>query len=181
MLIGVISDTHIPERAHKIPDIVFDLFKDVELILHAGDLVSVDVEKQLANLAPTRCVQGNMDYYFGLELPKKDVIDIDGIRVGLNHGEVYPRGDTQQLKYIAQEMEVDVLITGHTHWAFIKKLDDVILLNPGSPTVPRMSDPSVMLLIVEKNTIDGRIIKIGDPTCKILNFKGSGVDGKKME
>jgi len=32
MLIGVISDTHIPERASKIPDIVFEMFKDVDLI-----------------------------------------------------------------------------------------------------------------------------------------------------
>ena len=37
MLIGVISDTHIPERAKKIPDKVYELFEDVDLILHAGD------------------------------------------------------------------------------------------------------------------------------------------------
>ena len=74
---------------------------------------------------------------------------MDGFKIGLDHGEVYPRGDSQQLKYIALEMGVDILITGHTHWAFIKEFDDIILLNPGSPTVPRMSDPSVMLLKIE--------------------------------
>ncbi|MCE5214430.1 MAG: metallophosphoesterase [Methanobacterium sp.] len=176
MLIGVISDTHIPERANKIPDTVFELFKEVDLILHAGDLVSVDVRKQLENLAPTRCVQGNMDYYYGTNLPKNDIINVEGIKIGLNHGEVYPRGDTQQLKYIAQELGVDVLITGHTHWAFMKELNDIVLLNPGSPTVPRMSDPTVMILELKDNTMESRIIKIGDPVCKILNFKGPGTD-----
>lgn len=176
MLIGVISDTHIPERARKIPDMVFDLFKDVDLILHAGDLVSIDVLKQLEKQAPTRCVQGNMDYYYGLKLPKKDIINVEDFKIGLNHGEVYPRGDTQQLKYIAQEMGVGILITGHTHWAFIKKFDDVILLNPGSPTVPRMSDPSLMIIEIENNTLESRIIKIGDSNCKILNFKGPGAN-----
>lgn len=70
------------------------------------------------------------------------------------------------------EMGVEVLITGHTHWPFIKEVGDVLLLNPGSPTVPRLSDPSVMLLEIENKKIDAEIIKIGDPVCKALNFEG---------
>jgi len=146
MLIGVISDTHIPERASKIPEVVFDLFNDVDMILHAGDLVSLDILDELQKIAPTECSQGNMDRAYGVKLPKSVVFEVEGIKIGLNHGEVYPRGDTQQLKYIALEMDVEVLITGHTHWPFIKDVGDVLLLNPGSPTVPRLSDPSVMLL-----------------------------------
>ncbi len=172
MLIGVISDTHIPERADKIPKSVFDAFKDVEMILHAGDIVSMNVLQELENLAPTLCVQGNMDRMYGLKLPKQEVIEVNGIKIGLNHGEVYPRGDTQQLKYIGMEMGVEVLITGHTHTSFIKELDEMLLLNPGSPTVPRMSDPSIMLVDVQENSLDARIIKIGNSTCKSLNFKG---------
>lgn len=172
MLIGVISDTHIPERAAHIPEKVFETFREVDIILHAGDLVSEDVKKQLLEIAPTKCVLGNMDRYYGLDLPRREVINVEGLKIGLDHGEVYPRGDTQQLKYIAMEMDVDVLITGHTHWAFIKEVGDFILLNPGSPTVPRMSDPSVMLIEVLNNTLQSEIVKIGDPTCKILNFKG---------
>lgn len=172
MLIGVISDTHIPERADKIPKSVFDAFKDVEMILHAGDIVSMNVLQELENLAPTLCVQGNMDRMYGLKLPKQEVIEVNGIKIGLNHGEVYPRGDTQQLKYIGMEMGVEVLITGHTHTSFIKELDEMLLLNPGSPTAPRMSDPSIMLVDVQENSLDARIIKIGNSTCKSLNFKG---------
>ncbi len=173
MLIGLISDTHIPERSDKIPEKVFEVFKDVEMILHAGDLVSKDVIQELENLAPTICVQGNMDRMYGLKLPKREIIKIDNVTIGLDHGEVYPRGDTQQLKYIGMEMGVDVLVTGHTHTPFIKELDKMVLLNPGSPTVPRLSDPSVMLVDVDYNDLDARIIKIGDSTCKSLNFKGS--------
>lgn len=172
MLIGVISDTHIPERADRIPDIVFEVFKDSDLILHAGDLVSLQIKDKLENIAPTICVQGNMDRYMGLDLPKRKKIDIEGIQIGLNHGEVYPRGDTQQLRYIGLEMGVEVLITGHTHWSFIKELPDMLLLNPGSPTVPRLSDPSVMLIELDEGKLDAKIVKIGNPTCKALNFRG---------
>ena len=173
MLIGVISDTHIPERAEKIPEAVFDIFKDVEMILHAGDLVSTAVLHELENLAPTLCVQGNVDKMCGLKLPKRETIKVDNVKIGIDHGEVYPRGDTLQLKYIGMEMGVDVLITGHTHTPFIKEVGKMLLLNPGSPTVPRMSDPSVMLVEVEYNDLDARIVKIGDSACKSLNFKGS--------
>jgi len=171
MLIGVISDTHIPERASEIPEIVFKTFKGVDIILHAGDLVSPVVREQLEELAPTKCVIGNMDRYYGLKLPERIVVEVDDIRIGLNHGEVYPRGDTQQLYYIGLEMEVKYLITGHTHWSFIKELPDMLLLNPGSPTVPRLSDPTVMLLNVKDGNLDVNIVKIGDSTCKSLNFQ----------
>ena len=171
MLIGVISDTHIPERASKIPEVVFDVFNDGDMILHAGDLVSQDVLRELQKIAPTKCSQGNMDRAYGLNLPKNIFFEVEEIKVGLNHGEVYPRGDTQQLKYISLEMGVEVLITGHTHWSFIKEVGNVLLLNPGSPTVPRLSDPSVMLLNIENKKLDAEIVKIGDPICKALNFE----------
>jgi len=172
MLIGVISDTHIPERADKIPEAVFEAFKDVEMIFHAGDLVSMKVLQDLEKVAPTWCVQGNMDRMYGLKLPKRKKVEIDGIKIGIDHGEVYPRGDTQQLKYIGMEMGVNVLISGHTHISFIKEVDNMLLLNPGSPTVPRLSDPSVMVAEIDNKVLDAQIIKIGKPICRSLNFKG---------
>lgn len=172
MLIGLISDTHIPERADKIPEKVFEVFKDVKMIMHAGDLVSWEVLEELEKIAPTICVQGNMDRMYGQKLPKREILNVENFTFGLDHGEVYPRGDTQQLKYIGMEMGIDVLVTGHTHTPFIKELENMVLLNPGSPTVPRMSDPTVMLVEVEGNDLDARIIKLGDSTCKSLNFKG---------
>jgi uncharacterized protein len=172
MLIGVLSDTHIPDRASNIPSNVLKIFEGVDMILHAGDLTAPHIKKELESIAPTYCVQGNMDRAHGYKLPQSKVIEIQGIRIGLNHGEVYPRGDTQQLKYIAMEMDVKVLITGHTHWAFVKEIGDLLLLNPGSPTVPRLSDPTVMILEIDNGQIDAQIVKIGSPMCKALNFKG---------
>ena len=171
MLIGIISDTHIPERASKIPEKVFNVFENVDMILHAGDLVSYEVLDELEKIAPTKCCLGNMDRAYGLKLPKKVDFEVEGLKIGLNHGEVYPRGDTQQLKYIAMEMGVEILITGHTHWSFINEVGDLLLLNPGSPTVPRLSDPSVMLLKIENKKIEAEIVKIGKPVCKALNFE----------
>lgn len=46
MIIGLISDTHIPDRADKIPITVLEAFKNVDLIIHAGDLTSIRVKKK---------------------------------------------------------------------------------------------------------------------------------------
>ncbi|MBC7101068.1 metallophosphoesterase [Methanothermobacter tenebrarum] len=167
MLVGVVSDTHVPDRVSVIPDKVFEVFSSVDMILHAGDLTSLDVKDELNNLAPMKCVQGNMDRYYGLELPRDEILKVDGLSIGLNHGEVYPRGDTQQLKYIALEMNVDVLISGHTHQPFIKEVDGILLLNPGSPTVPRLAYPTVMLVEIYDGKIETEIVRVGSPTCKI--------------
>ncbi|ADP77275.1 phosphodiesterase, MJ0936 family [Methanothermus fervidus DSM 2088] len=165
MLIGVISDTHIPDRAKSLPKKVFKVFSDVDMILHCGDLTEVRVKEELESLAPTYCVQGNMDRYYGLKLPKSKIFKLKGFKIGLNHGEVYPRGDTQQLKYIALEMGVDILLSGHTHHPFIEEVDNIKLLNPGSPTVPRFSVPTVMLLNISEKDIEAEIIKVGSSRC----------------
>ena len=70
MLIGLISDTHIPDRARILPQNVIEAFSDVELILHAGDLTSPKVIDELEEIAPVMAVQGNMDRAHGIDLPK---------------------------------------------------------------------------------------------------------------
>ena len=170
MLIGLISDTHIPDRARILPQNVIDAFSDVDLILHAGDLTSPRVIDELEDIAPVMAVQGNMDRANGINLPKAKVIEAEDLRIGLVHGEVYPRADTQQLLYLAKELNVDILVSGHSHQPKIEQLEGILLLNPGSPIVPRLADRTVMLLEINNKEVDVEIVKIGSPVCSALNF-----------
>lgn len=170
MLIGLISDTHIQDRAKQLPLNVLDAFKDVDLILHAGDLTSTDVIDQLEQIAPVMAVQGNMDRVNGIDLPKAKVLEAEGLKIGLVHGEVYPRADTQQLVYLAKQLDADILVSGHSHQPKIEKIDGVLLINPGSPIVPRLADRTVMLLEIDNMEVDVEIVKIGSPVCSALDF-----------
>ena len=170
MLIGLISDTHIPDRAKEIPEKVLETFQNVDLILHAGDLTSTDVIAELEQIAPVRAVQGNMDRSKGIDLPKAIIIESDGLKIGMAHGEVYPRADTQQLLYLAKQLDVDILVTGHSHQPKIEQTEGVLLLNPGSPVVPRLADRTVMLLEINNKEVDVEIVKIGAPVCSALDF-----------
>ena len=170
MLIGLISDTHIPDRANKIPDKVLSSFENVDLIIHAGDLTTMDVIDDLEKIAPVIAIQGNMDRVAGINLPKARVIDAEGVKIGVAHGEVYPRGDTQQLLYLAKQLDVNILVSGHSHQPKIEQVEDVLLLNPGSPVVPRLADRTVMLLEIVNKEVDVELVKVGSPVCSALDF-----------
>ena len=70
MLVGILSDTHVYDRAQKLNPRVVETFRrrGVELILHAGDLTSRDVLEELSRLARVVAVQGNMDACYGTTL-----------------------------------------------------------------------------------------------------------------
>ena len=182
MLIGLISDTHIPDRAKVLPQNVIEAFNDVDLILHAGDLTSPRVIEELEEIAPVMAIQGNMDRVNGIDLPKARVIEAEGLRIGLIHGEVYPRADSDQLLYLAKELNVDILVSGHSHQPKIEQKDGVLLINPGSPIVPRLADRTVMLLEINNKEVDVEIVKIGAPVCSALDFDQYKRDwnGKQM-
>ena len=168
MLIGIISDTHIPLRTDSIPEKVFEVFKDVDMILHCGDIEVMSVIEELEKIAPVTAVHGNCDPFIGFNT--HEVIEVEDVKIGLTHGVVYPKGDTQQLYYLARQLGVDILVSGHMHKPMIQEEGEILLLNPGSPTQPRLSEPSVMLLEINGNEVDAEVVKIGKATCKALDF-----------
>lgn len=170
MLIGLISDTHIPDRMKELPEKVFEAFKDVEMILHAGDVTSQEVIEKLEEIAPVTAIQGNTDRIVGLNLPKTAVVEAEELKIGVIHGEVYPRADTQQLHYLAKQLDVDILVSGHSHQPKVEKVGDVLLINPGSPTVPRLADRTVMILEINKKEVDVELVKVGSPICSSLDL-----------
>lgn len=170
MLIGLISDTHIPDRMRELPEKVFEAFKDVEMILHAGDVTSQEVIEKLEEIAPVTAIQGNTDRIVGLDLPKTAVVEAEELKIGVIHGEVYPRADTQQLHYLAKQLDVDILVSGHSHQPKVEKVEDVLLINPGSPTVPRLADRTVMILGINKKEVDVELVKVGSPICSSLDL-----------
>ncbi len=148
MLVGILSDTHVYDRASRLNPEVIETFRrrEVELILHAGDLTSLDVLRELGRVARVVAVQGNMDAHYGTTLPEKQVLTLGRQRVLLFHGRgIYPRGDATKLAYLAKEHGCDVVITGHTHRAALVEIGGVMIINPGSPTTPRRSLPSVVI------------------------------------
>ena len=160
---GVISDTHIPARAKKIPDKIFEVFKGVSLIIHAGDLTQLNVLGQLEQVAPVVAIYGNMDKAdVRARLPEIDSVEVYDWKIGVIHDPGVLWG-TRQMKKIAKQNNFDVLVFGHTHRPSIKHIEGILFINPGSPTnpiPPFLVKPSVALLRVKKEKIDPEIVKL---------------------
>jgi putative phosphoesterase len=137
MLIGVISDTHIPLRAKQLPVGLFKALDGVALLLHAGDLVEEKVLEELSSLAPVEAVAGNMDpFHLATRLGRKKVLEVSGYRIGLIHGDL--GSDRQKTPRRAYESfaddNMDCVVFGHTHQPYCREESGVLLFNPGSPT-----------------------------------------------
>jgi len=135
-LIGVISDTH-----GHIPSEVPSAFKNVDLIIHAGDIGAEAVLDQLSKIAPLAAVRGNMDFgKWAGKLPEREVIEIGPVVLYVLH--------------IANRLDVDpensgfkAVISGHTHCPDVYEENGVTFINPGSASYPKSGQPGSAALI----------------------------------
>src|SRR5476649_1302422 len=128
--IGLISDTHGLLR----PEAVAEL-SGSDVIIHAGDIGSLEVLAGLAQLAPVTAIRGN--------------IDRGDWASGLQHTEVLECGGA--LIYIVHnlaELDLDpvaagfrAVVSGHSHSPRIHEKDGVLFVNPGSAGPRRFSLP----------------------------------------
>jgi len=139
----VISDTHIPARGKELPGKVREAADCADLILHAGDLVSEQIAHNLQEAAPLHAVVGNMDPDSIQKLfPRRREMDCDGLRIGMMHGDILPRGGPQMDRSALEQFpQADVIVLGHTHVPKIRCVDGVWVFNPGSCTDPRDGSP----------------------------------------
>jgi len=128
--IGIISDTH-----SYLDEQVFDYFKNVDQIWHAGDIGTQDVTDKLKAFKPLYAVYGNIDNYeLRAEFPENQILDIEGCKIFITHiagavGKYNPR-----VNAIIQQEKPDVLVCGHSH--IVKVMKDLkynfLHINPGA-------------------------------------------------
>lgn len=163
-----LSDTHLGDD-DRLPGAVVELASEADIILHAGDFVSVGAYSALKDLGRLVAVRGNSDSPpLKRLLPEREVIDVDGVNIGIVHMASHG-ADLVGAEMMAREMDCEVLVFGHIHRPLIEK-SRRLLICPGSTTQPRMSAPSVAELVVIEGTVQGRIIPIGSPACNYLKY-----------
>lgn len=162
MRIGVISDTHIPDRAKELPRQVIIGLKGVDLIVHAGDIVSLSFLDELKKLAPQlKAVCGNMDYpELTSILPQEEIFMAGKYRIAVTHGRGNPANLLATLKERFRKEGVDVVIFGHSHKSFNEMIDGILYFNPGSPTDKIFCERNSYGIIEINDNINARIITI---------------------
>ncbi|AKG33736.1 metallophosphoesterase family protein [Paenibacillus durus] len=165
MKVGVVSDTHMTRPMKKLPKALTEGLAGVDLILHLGDWVDMEVYDELSALAPVDGIAGNND---GQDIVKRfgerKILTVTGARIGMVHGHQPYTGrgtDGNALRAFAGE-NLDCILFGHSHQPLMRSEDGILLFNPGSPTDKRREKLySFGLLDIEEGKIAARHIFYG--------------------
>ncbi|MFO7951728.1 MAG: YfcE family phosphodiesterase [Bacillota bacterium] len=158
--IGVIADTHIPTRGRNIPSRVFELFDEVQLILHAGDLVDEKILVELQALAPVEAVAGNMDSGdLGSRLGRIKLVQLKDLSIGLLHGDLSGRRiDPGEVLSLFEPYQPQAVVFGHLHEPVCQMHGETLFFNPGSVIDPRRQQPSCGCLKIIDGEVKGEIV-----------------------
>jgi uncharacterized protein len=161
MKIGVISDTHLTAVDDRFTRLARQYFSDVDMIIHAGDIVEESVFLFLSAWN-VMAVKGNMDRGVLAEtLPSKRTEKLEGKRIGITHGSGSPEGLAARVLEEFRSDPVDCIVFGHSHAPFLGNERGILMLNPGSPTDRRFAEKHTLgFLTIANNTITGEIQEI---------------------
>ncbi|KAF6037941.1 hypothetical protein EB796_003743 [Bugula neritina] len=167
MLVLVLGDLHVPHRTNSIPPKFKKLLVPgkIQHILCTGNLCAKETYDYLRSIAnDVHIVRGDFDE--NTNWPEQKVVTVGQFRIGLCHGhQIVPWGDTESLAMLQRQLDVDILISGHTHKFDAFEHEQKFYINPGSATGayhPLDTDitPSFVLLDIQQSSVVAYVYKL---------------------
>ncbi len=149
-MIGLISDTHGLVRPEVLP-----VFAGAALIIHAGDIGTSEVLKELKSIAPVIAVRGNNDKdAWASAIPETKVIQVGKVSIYVLH-------DLKEIDVSPGAAGYQVVVSGHSHRPLIDKREGVLYVNPGSAGPRRFKLPiTVARLTIEGPKVEGEVVNL---------------------
>ncbi|WP_156643649.1 metallophosphoesterase family protein [Lentibacillus sp. JNUCC-1] len=158
MHIVILSDTHMPKAAQKLPKQLIEALKSADHIIHAGDWSTMDVYETLKNYAPVTGVYGNNDNDdIRAVFSDRAVVEFSGFpKIGVVHG--HGTGKTTEKRaaeaFLNEETPPDIIVFGHSHIPFLRYMKKQLMVNPGSPTDKRTQPYYSFAVLKMGETVD---------------------------
>jgi uncharacterized protein len=163
MLIALISDTHLPRGARRLPDGCIERIRAADLLLHAGDFMTADVARELERIGPPLVgVHGNVDTAEVRRLlPAERVVAIEDARIAMVHDAGPAAGRLGRLRARFGD-RADAVVFGHSHLPLHEREPGGFqIFNPGSPTERRRAPAHTMgLARVEGSAVELELIEL---------------------
>ncbi len=128
--IGLLSDTH-----GLLDSRIYEHFKDVDELWHAGDIGSLEVLTQLRDFKPLRAVRGNADYGDVRYLLRDvEAFRVENVRVLMTHIGFQNGVLTWPVRNIINHEPVQLFVSGHSHIlkVFYDNAHRMLCMNPGA-------------------------------------------------
>jgi hypothetical protein len=155
--LAIISDTHLPRGGRALPPACVEHMRGADLILHAGDLVTADVLRDLQALGPpVEAIHGNVDDETVRRLlPSARLVRAAGARIAMLHDAGPADGRLRRMRQ--RFADVDAVVFGHSHIPLLERdpATGFQIFNPGSPT-DRRRQPTHTMGVADVSE-DGRV------------------------
>jgi putative phosphoesterase len=144
MEIAIISDTHMPRGGRRLPAECIERLRAADLIVHAGDLMTLAVLDELSGYGEVVAVHGNVDDgEVRALLPETATVTADGVSLGVVHDAGPAAGRLERLR--RRFPNADGVVFGHSHMPLSQRSPDGFqMFNPGSPTERRRAPAHTM-------------------------------------
>lgn len=142
---------------------IFNIFNDVDHILHAGDIGTEEILHQLRAIAPVTAVQGNGDFFTGWgKYRQVETLHFNGKTILLTHEAGAPSELSTPMKEVIAARSPHAVVYGHTHFPSILRVDDILYFNPGRAGRDSYTGrPSVGILTINE-TMEAEIIPLDE-------------------
>jgi putative phosphoesterase len=144
MQIAIISDTHMPRGRRRMPEACATRLRAADLIVHAGDLATLEVLAELHRYGEVHAVQGNVDdAQVRAVLPLTRTLELERVKLAVVHDGGPATGRLERLR--SRFPDADAVIFGHSHIPLHESARDGFqIFNPGSPTERRRAPHHTM-------------------------------------
>jgi uncharacterized protein len=142
--LAIISDTHMPRGPRTLPPACVERLRGADAILHAGDLMTTAVLRELEALGPPmHAVHGNVDEpQLTMLLPRVRTVEAGGARIAMIHDAGPSGGRLARMRRTFPDAQA--VVFGHSHIPLHEESGGFAIFNPGSPTERRRAPHHTM-------------------------------------
>ena len=157
----MISDTHLPRGSRRLPDACVKRLKAADAILHAGDVMELEVFEAIQAFGPrVYAVRGNVDNWeLQMRLPLVRTVELEDVRIGMVHDAGPATGRLKRMR--TRFPDADAVVFGHSHIPLHEAARGFQIFNPGSPTDRRRQPRHTMgLARIDDGTLTFELIAL---------------------
>jgi putative phosphoesterase len=161
VVVAVISDTHLPRRARRLPEACVERLRAADAILHAGDFMELEILDALQALGPpVHAVRGNVDSpQLVARLPLQRIVEFEAVRIGMVHDAGPAPGRLERMR--RRFPDAQAVVFGHSHIPLHEEHEGFQIFNPGSPTERRRAPTHTMgLATIERDAVRFELIDL---------------------
>ena len=146
MKVLIVSDTH--GREQNLAE-ALEQTGPIDQLIHLGDVEGgAEHIRELAGDAPAAIIAGNNDFF--CDLPNERIFTLGGHRIFMTYGHGYfVHSGTLYLKREARKKGADIVMFGHTHKPYMEEDNELLVLNPGSLSLPRQEGHRPTYIVME--------------------------------